>query len=125
MMGNVGQRLIEVPQLDRDSEVPRVLQTPRWFLLTQVVLPLGCTVEAMGYPGRAAVPVWLHAPSRSTCWSWASLYRQAVAIIITGRCLGGVIPNVIKYWIDGDMDLLWFGLLRPCPKWHPIPYIVH
>ncbi|XP_069092166.1 sodium-dependent organic anion transporter isoform X2 [Pleurodeles waltl] len=30
---------------------------------------------------------------------------QAVAVLIMGCCPGGILSNIISYWIDGDMDL--------------------
>ena len=36
---------------------------------------------------------------------------QAVAVLVMGCCPGGVISNVVTYWLDGDMDLRywWWG----------------
>ncbi|XP_059845793.1 sodium-dependent organic anion transporter-like [Hypanus sabinus] len=30
---------------------------------------------------------------------------QAIAVLIMGCCPGGVISNIMSYWVDGDMDL--------------------
>ncbi|XP_056434948.1 sodium-dependent organic anion transporter-like [Gadus chalcogrammus] len=30
---------------------------------------------------------------------------QAVAVLVMGCCPGGVISNIVTYWLDGDMDL--------------------
>ncbi|KAG8454362.1 hypothetical protein GDO86_000838 [Hymenochirus boettgeri] len=38
---------------------------------------------------------------------------QAIAILIMGCCPGGLISNIITFWIDGDMDLS-FGMMPLC-----------
>ena len=34
---------------------------------------------------------------------------QAVAVLVMGCCPGGVISNIVTYWLDGDMDLRYCG----------------
>ncbi|KAG2466119.1 SOAT protein, partial [Polypterus senegalus] len=85
-------------------------------MLALVVFSLGCTVEVK--------KLWFH-----ICRPWgiglgivcqfglmpfigyvlsiafALNPVHAVAVLIMGCCPGGIISNVITYWIDGDMDL--------------------
>ncbi|MBN3295540.1 NTCP2 protein, partial [Amia calva] len=85
-------------------------------MLAMVVFSLGCSVEV----GR----LWYHLrnpwgicvgllcqfglmPLIAYVLSVAFSVQpvQAVAILIMGCCPGGIISNIIAYWIDGDMDL--------------------
>ncbi|CAL8317764.1 unnamed protein product [Lota lota] len=85
-------------------------------MLAVVVFSLGCTVEAS--------KLWFHLRR-----PWAVLVGlgcqfglmpltayllaaglgvgplQAAAVLVTGSCPGGVISNIVTYWLDGDMDL--------------------
>uniref|UniRef100_A0A4W5QXF7 Solute carrier family 10 member 6 n=1 Tax=Hucho hucho TaxID=62062 RepID=A0A4W5QXF7_9TELE len=90
-------------------------------MLALVDLPLGCTVEVGN--------IWLH-----LCRPWGILVGllcqfgfmhltayllilgcsvqpvQSVALIIMGCCPGGVISNIVTYWMNGDMDLRLVGI---------------
>ncbi|XP_036384638.1 ileal sodium/bile acid cotransporter-like [Megalops cyprinoides] len=85
-------------------------------LLAVVVFSLGCSVQG--------ARVWLHLrrpwgvaagllcqfgvmPLTAHLLALGLAVRpvQAVAILIMGSCPGGVISNIITYWLDGDMDL--------------------
>ncbi|KAM6984697.1 sodium-dependent organic anion transporter-like [Aplochiton taeniatus] len=85
-------------------------------MLGMVVFSLGCTVEV----GK----LWFHVRRPwgilvgllcqfgfmpLTAYLLATGFSvppvQAVAVVIMGCCPGGVISNIITYWLDGDMDL--------------------
>ncbi|KAM3873960.1 sodium-dependent organic anion transporter-like [Diretmus argenteus] len=85
-------------------------------MLGMVVFSLGCTVEVsrlwfhLRRPWGVLVGLLcqfglmpLTAYLLATGFSVQPV--QAVAIIIMGCCPGGVISNIITYWLDGDMDL--------------------
>uniref|UniRef100_A0A8C4SNM4 Solute carrier family 10 member 6 n=1 Tax=Erpetoichthys calabaricus TaxID=27687 RepID=A0A8C4SNM4_ERPCA len=86
------------------------------IMLALVVFSLGCTVEVQ--------KLWFHIrrpwgiglgivcqfglmPFIGYILSIAFALNpvHAVAVLIMGCCPGGIISNVITYWIDGDMDL--------------------
>ncbi|CAB1318215.1 unnamed protein product, partial [Coregonus sp. 'balchen'] len=85
-----------------DGALHRALGVVLTVMLALVVFSLGCTVD--GYPGRAAVPVWL-LTAYLLILGFSVQPVQSVAIIFMGCCPGGVISNIITYWIEGDMDL--------------------
>ncbi|CAL8278996.1 unnamed protein product [Merluccius merluccius] len=85
-------------------------------MLAMVVFSLGCTVEAS--------KLWFHLRRPwgvlvglgcqfglmpLTAYLLASGFGvrplQAVAVVMMGCCPGGVISNIVTYWLDGDMDL--------------------
>uniref|UniRef100_A0A667XDT9 Solute carrier family 10 member 6 n=1 Tax=Myripristis murdjan TaxID=586833 RepID=A0A667XDT9_9TELE len=98
------------------SGLHRTLSVVLTIMLAMVVFSLGCTVE---------VPkLWFHLRKPwgilvgficqfglmpLTAYLLATGFGvqpvQAVAVIIMGCCPGGIISNIITYWLDGDMDL--------------------
>ncbi|MGH0190476.1 UNVERIFIED_CONTAM: hypothetical protein FKN15_046507 [Acipenser sinensis] len=113
--GNVtGNETVELePSNDRLSFAFSVVLT---VMLALVVFSLGCTVEV----GK----LWFHLrrpwgiivgivcqfglmPLIAYLLSVGFSVKpaQAVAVLIMGCCPGGIISNIVTYWIDGDMDL--------------------
>ncbi|KAJ3605424.1 hypothetical protein NHX12_027471 [Muraenolepis orangiensis] len=85
-------------------------------MLGTVVFSLGCTVEVSKLWGHLRRPrgvlVGLGCQFGLMPLTAYLLSRglglgplQAVAVVVMGCCPGGVISNVVTYWLDGDMDL--------------------
>lgn len=85
-------------------------------LLALVVFALGCTVEIAKLLAHVRRPwgilvgiscQFVIMPLTAYLLALAFAVRpvQAVAILIMGCCPGGIISNIITYWMDGDMDL--------------------
>lgn len=93
-------------------------------LLALVVFALGCTVEMGKLLAHVRQPwgilvgilcqfVIMPLTAYLLALAFAVKPLQAVAILIMGCCPGGIISNIITYWIDGDMDLRYVSMCQP------------
>ncbi|KAG8593466.1 hypothetical protein GDO81_000845 [Engystomops pustulosus] len=102
--------------LDSHGTLSAIFSTILSVMLALVVFSLGCTVEVVKLWSHLRRP-WSIVTGLVCQFGLMPLIAyllaigfsvkpaQAVAILIMGCCPGGIISNIITYWVDGDMDL--------------------
>ncbi|XP_076845035.1 sodium-dependent organic anion transporter-like isoform X2 [Brachyhypopomus gauderio] len=121
--------------LPGDEAVKQALSKAMGATLVLVVFCMGCSVEVrkawdhLRHPRGVLVGLLcqfgvMPLTSYLLALGLKLTPMQAVAVVILGSCPGGIISNIITYWLDGDMNLsitmtsistlLGFGALPLC-----------